>query len=123
MIPFTGTELAAILEGELVGGDGERRCSRAVIDSRQVGPEVCFFAIVGPRDDGHRYLPQAIAAGAGALVIQRSEALPHLQNPTNVAIILVEDTTAALQTLAVHVRHTIDPLVVAITGSVGKTTT
>jgi len=123
MIPITGSELAVILAGELVDGDRDRHCSRAVIDSRQVGPDVCFFAIVGPRDDGHRYLPQAIAAGANALVIQRSEALPHLENPTNVAIILVEDTTVALQALAVHVRRAIAPLVIAITGSVGKTTT
>jgi UDP-N-acetylmuramoyl-tripeptide--D-alanyl-D-alanine ligase len=123
MIPTAGFELATILTGKLVDGDGDNSCSRVVIDSRQVAPEVCFFAIVGPRDDGHRYLPQAIGAGAGALVIQRAEALSHLENPTNAAIILVEDTTIALQVLAVHVRQTIKPLVVAITGSVGKTTT
>ncbi len=123
MIATTGTELTAILNGKLVDGDGDKRCCRVVIDSRQVGPEVCFFAIVGPRDDGHRYLPQAIAAGASVVVIQRPEALPHLENLTSAAIILVDDTTAALQAFSAHVRQTIDPLVVAITGSVGKTTT
>jgi len=123
MIPTTGSELATILTGQLVDGDDDQSCSRVAIDSRQVGPGVCFFAIVGPRDDGHRYLPPTIAAGASALVIQRQEVLPHLENPTNAAIILVEDTTTALQTLAVHVRRRVDPLVVAITGSVGKTTT
>ncbi len=123
MIPTTGSELVTILSGELVDGDDDATCSRVVIDSRQVGPGVCFFAIVGPRDDGHRYLPQAIAGGASILVIQRPEALPHLENATHATIILVDDTTAALQALSAHVRRTINPLVVAITGSVGKTTT
>jgi len=123
MIPTTGSELAAVLAGKLVDGNGAATCSRVVIDSRQVCPEVCFFAIVGPHDDGHRYLPQAIAGGASVLVIQRPEALPHLENATNATIILVDDTTAALQAFSAHVRQTINPLVIAITGSVGKTTT
>jgi UDP-N-acetylmuramoyl-tripeptide--D-alanyl-D-alanine ligase len=120
---MTGTRIAAAVGGELVGGDGSRDCIDVAIDSRRVRPGTCFFAIVGPRDDGHRYLPQAIAAGAAALVIQRDEVLPHLENPTGAAVILVDDTTRALQELAGAVRREIDPIVVAITGSVGKTTT
>ncbi len=123
MIETTGNEIATILGGALADGDGAQVCDRVVIDSRQVGPGVCFFAIVGPRDDGHRYLPQAVAAGARVLVIEKAEALPHLANTSDAAVIVVADTTAALQTLSAHVRQTIDPLVVAITGSVGKTTT
>jgi UDP-N-acetylmuramoyl-tripeptide--D-alanyl-D-alanine ligase len=123
MIRLSGAEVAGILGGDLVDGDPTNSCDRVTIDSREAGPGVCFFAIVGPRDDGHRYLPQSIAAGARILVIQRREALPHLDNPTAATIVVVEDTTAALQRLAVHVRRTIAPLVIAITGSVGKTTT
>ncbi|NKB90269.1 MAG: UDP-N-acetylmuramoyl-tripeptide--D-alanyl-D-alanine ligase [Acidobacteria bacterium] len=123
MIRMTAASIADTLGGELAGGDGDRTIDRVAIDSREVGDGCAFFAIVGPRDDGHRYLPQAIAGGAELLVIQRREALPHLENPTGVALVVVAETTAALQKLATHVRNEIDPTVVAITGSVGKTTT
>lgn len=122
MIAMTAREIAATVGGELLGGDPGRTPVRVVIDSRNVSSGDMFVAIVGPRDDGHRYLQQALAAGAVALLLQRREVAGQLVNADAAALILVPDTTVALQALASHVRDLVAPTVVAITGSVGKTT-
>ncbi|PYQ05063.1 MAG: hypothetical protein DMF83_16545 [Acidobacteria bacterium] len=88
------------------------------IDSRTVRPGEVFFAIAGPRFDGHDFLLAAAAAGAAAAVVHRDVAAPPA-----LGLVRVEDTTRALSDLARHVRTTANVPVVAITGSAGKTTT
>ncbi len=122
MLPLSAERIAQVCAGRLLHGSADTRAHRAEIDSRRVGAGSVFFAIVGPNDDGHRYLDAAVAAGATVLVVSRwSGALAELVG--DAAVILVQDTTSALQQLGAHVRAVVDPLVVAITGSVGKTTT
>lgn len=123
MIPLTAARIAEICGGRLHSGDPDRTAWGVTIDSRALAAGDCFIAIVGPRDDGHRYAQQALAAGASVLVLQRPEICGRLVNSGDAGIVLVEDGTRALQALARYVRDRIDPLVVAITGSVGKTTT
>lgn len=123
MIELDAATMADCIAGELVGGHAHSAIARVVIDSRAVRPGDCFIAIVGPRDDGHRYAQQAIASGAAALVIERRGLVDRLVNELQAAIVVVDETTRALQDLARHVRDTVDPLLIAITGSVGKTTT
>ncbi len=77
-----------------------------------------FFAITGPNHDGHRYVEQALESGALGIVVSSRE-LPDSTGPR----ILVPDTTLALQDLAAAVRRESGMKVVAITGSMGKTTT
>ncbi|MGH9406182.1 MAG: UDP-N-acetylmuramoyl-tripeptide--D-alanyl-D-alanine ligase [Terriglobia bacterium] len=90
------------------------------IDSRSIRPGEVFFAIRGPRFDGHNFVGQALEAGAVAAVVQKGflpmgpEWLP--------ALIGVPDTTRALQQLAGAVRDRWTGRVVGITGSAGKTT-
>jgi UDP-N-acetylmuramoyl-tripeptide--D-alanyl-D-alanine ligase len=91
------------------------------IDTRSLAPGDCFFAIAGPNHDGHDYLEAAVAAGAAGLIVSRAEALPEL--PAGCTALLVEDTTRALQDLAAWLRRESGIVVVAITGSAGKTTT
>jgi UDP-N-acetylmuramoyl-tripeptide--D-alanyl-D-alanine ligase len=88
------------------------------IDSRTTTPGELFFAIAGGRFDGHDFLAEARARGAAAAVVHREAA-----STTGLSLIRVEDTTAALARLARHVREGAGIPVVAITGSVGKTTT
>ncbi|HJO04025.1 MAG TPA: UDP-N-acetylmuramoyl-tripeptide--D-alanyl-D-alanine ligase [Acidobacteriota bacterium] len=123
MIPMTVGQLADVLGCDLETGSASGEIDRVVIDSRNVQSGDLFVAIVGPRDDGHRYLPQALASGAVAVVISRRDVLDHLANPHDAGFVRVEDTTMALQRLARHVRDVVAPTVIAITGSVGKTTT
>ncbi len=89
------------------------------IDSRTVKAGELFFAIVGPRLDGHEFVKAAFARGAVAAVVMRGRTSRYAEAP---ALIGVQDTTRALQDVAAHVRRSRPLRVVGITGSAGKTT-
>ena len=96
------------------------------IDSRTVRAGELFFAIRGENYDGHRFVGDAIASRALAAVVSRDflDSDPGRQiDPHKAALILVDDTLAALQFLAYSVLKSWQGDVVAITGSLGKTTT
>ncbi len=90
------------------------------IDSRAVAPGDLFIAIPGPNHDGHAFLSQALRTAAGALV---SKPVPSEEIPEGKSLIRVPDTLSALRVWARYVLDAVRPKVVAITGSVGKTTT
>lgn len=85
-------------------------------DSRQVRPGNLFVAVCGNQTDGHLYLEQAHRRGAVAALVSR-----HVDSP--LPQLLVPDTVAALQKLASKARDEAKLRLVAVTGSVGKTTT
>jgi UDP-N-acetylmuramoyl-tripeptide--D-alanyl-D-alanine ligase len=115
-------EIARAANGRIAAGDPGRECSGAAIDSRQVSGGELFFAFAGEQTDGHRFLPDAFARGAGAAVVNRGHAVPAGVSD-NAAVIEVEDTFRALHDLARHVRARVPQKLVGITGSAGKTTT
>jgi UDP-N-acetylmuramoyl-tripeptide--D-alanyl-D-alanine ligase len=95
---------------------------RVTIDSRAVAAGDLFVAIHGDRFDGHRFVNDALTAGAVGAVVHRAPTLePGFARPP--LVIQVEDTTRALQAMARDVRRRSGAKVVAITGSAGKTTT
>lgn len=89
-----------------------------VFDSRKAKENTLFVPLKG-ETDGHDYIQSAIANGAIATLWSRSES----EAPEGIAVILVDDTLKALQDLAKAYLAMIQPKVVAITGSNGKTTT
>jgi UDP-N-acetylmuramoyl-tripeptide--D-alanyl-D-alanine ligase len=91
------------------------------IDSRSVSPGEAFFAIKGDRVDGHDYASMAMANGASLLVVSEAR-LPAMGRLT-VPMIVVEDVLAALVRLGIASRARSRAQVIAVTGSVGKTTT
>ncbi len=91
------------------------------IDSRSVVAGDAFFAIKGDRVDGHDYASLAVANGASVIVVSEAK-LPALGRLT-VPMIVVEDVLSALGKLAVASRERSSARIVAVTGSVGKTTT
>ncbi|SDB87549.1 UDP-N-acetylmuramoyl-tripeptide--D-alanyl-D-alanine ligase [Pelagirhabdus alkalitolerans] len=91
-------------------------------DTRMELTDQLFIPIVGDHFNGHDYIKTAIEKGAVASMWQRDYPLPD-DLPTNFPILFVDDTLMGLQTLATAYRDLIDPTVVAITGSNGKTTT
>jgi UDP-N-acetylmuramoyl-tripeptide--D-alanyl-D-alanine ligase len=91
------------------------------IDSRSIGPGEAFFAIKGDRVDGHDYASMAMANGAALLVVSEAR-LPALGRLT-VPMIVVEDVLDALARLGVASRQRTAAKIIAVTGSVGKTTT
>jgi UDP-N-acetylmuramoyl-tripeptide--D-alanyl-D-alanine ligase len=114
---LTFRQIAEMTGGEIVQG-GDVTADSVVIDSREIKPDSAFFAIKGDRLDGHQFVPQALAAGRGAIVSQVPENVP-----AGKAIVRVADTTVALQNMARSIRERYPFTLIAITGSAGKTTT
>lgn len=105
---------------------GGRTIRGGAVDSRLVRPGVAFFALPGERTDGHRFLADAIDAGAAALVVSdaaAARAVEPMAASRDVTLVLVTDTGAALRAAAGAWRQLFQPLTVGITGSVGKTST
>ena len=115
------TNLAKILNARILGPkNAQKTCSAVNIDSRTVKPGDCFFAIPGPNFDGHNFLADALAKGASCSVVH--EEIQPNQFPGK-TILRVNDTVESLGVLAGWYRRECNFKVVAITGSVGKTTT
>jgi UDP-N-acetylmuramoyl-tripeptide--D-alanyl-D-alanine ligase len=114
---LTFRQLAEMTGGALIQG-ADVATESVVIDSREIKPDSVFFAIKGERLDGHQFLSQALATARGAVVSQVPENVP-----ADKGIVLVDDTTVALQNLARSIRERYPFTLVAITGSAGKTTT
>lgn len=112
------SELAAAVAGQLrdPGGD-EPEIDDVTHDSRQAGPGVLFVAIQGERTDGHRFVSDAVAAGAAAVCVER-------ETGAAVPQIVVDDTRAVLGPLAslVHDHPSERLRVIGVTGTDGKTT-
>ncbi len=109
---FSRSEVAAAVDGRLVGDDGV--VDSISIDSRSVGPNSLFVPVVADRD-GHQFIDAARANGASCWLTQHSK--------NDAGEIVVADTTVALQQLARHARIRLGGRVIGITGSAGKTST
>ncbi|HVM00182.1 MAG TPA: UDP-N-acetylmuramoyl-tripeptide--D-alanyl-D-alanine ligase [Egibacteraceae bacterium] len=115
-------ELAAL--ADVVGGDladdadAARTVDEVTIDSRGARPGSLFVPLRGERADGHDFLDDAVGRGATGYLFEARR--PPAAHP---GAVVVDDPADALLGLGAWVRDTIDPTVVAITGSSGKTTT
>ncbi len=110
---YSGAELNAIFETELASNLTIKGVS---IDTRTLQPGELFIAIKGRQMDGHDYVPQAVATGAAAVIIEHP--MPDLAVPQ----IVVDDALKAMQCLGEYARRRSKARVIAVTGSVGKTT-
>src|SRR5579871_888116 len=112
--------LLAATKGRLIGGAPEA-ITGVSIDSRTVAPGEAFFAIKGDRFDGHDFVAQAFAAGAGVAVVAKDR-LVGLGKPAG-TLVVVDDVLAALADLGRAARGRSPARIAAVTGSVGKTGT
>ncbi|MBE9137268.1 UDP-N-acetylmuramoyl-tripeptide--D-alanyl-D-alanine ligase [Nodosilinea sp. LEGE 07088] len=96
---------------------GEVEVSSITTDTRHLRENALFIALHGDRFDGHQFVEHAIANGAIAAVVEQSKCLAHLP------CLPVADTLVAYQALGHWWRTQQRAAIVAITGSVGKTTT
>lgn len=115
---LTVGQLLEAVEGTLLYGDSEDSFRYVSTDSRQVMTTELFIPLVGENHDGHQYLANAIENGAKGFLTQ----IKDVPKGASFAV-LVSDTTQALGRLASYVRRQSNAKVIAITGSVGKTTT
>jgi UDP-N-acetylmuramoyl-tripeptide--D-alanyl-D-alanine ligase len=116
MIELTLEEIARVTGGQASDATG-LRIAEVATDTRRLVPGAMFVALRGESADGHDHLAAAVEAGAVAALVER---VPEgLGLPT----VRVDDTWRALADLGRHVRERVAPHTVAVTGSVGKTTT
>lgn len=108
-----------------VTGVADRVCRGCVIDSREVERDSIFVAFPGERVDGNDFAAQAIEAGAAAVVMTREpdRALRRLADDREAALFVTDDPEEFLLRLAQGYRARLRCTVVAVTGSIGKTTT
>ncbi|WP_306030504.1 UDP-N-acetylmuramoylalanyl-D-glutamyl-2,6-diaminopimelate--D-alanyl-D-alanine ligase [Stappia sp. MMSF_3263] len=112
-------EMVEATSGELRGADIPD-ISGISIDSRSIAPGEAFVAIAGERFDGHDFVGKALAGGAGLAVVARDR-LDRL--PADGRYLVVDDPLAALRDLGRAARARSRARIVAVTGSVGKTST
>ena len=110
LVRLTGGRLMARSERSIRGG---------AVDSRLVEAGNMFVALPGERTDGHRFLPDAVARGAAALIVTRPP--EDIAAIGDVTVVRVADALAALHAVAGGWRTRFDPLVVGVTGSIAKT--
>lgn len=93
------------------------------IDSRTISAGDLFFAVRGERFDGHAFVGAALARGAVAAIVARTQVASLPDEALAAPLLVVENPLLALQSLAARVRRMWGRHVVAVTGSAGKTTT
>ena len=115
---MTVAELAALLG---LPGGSRAGITSITTDSRETESGSLFIAIKGERFDGHDFIPQAIARGAAAVIAER---MPEgLSEEESARVLVVENTLDALGKVAKAYKSRVKPRTIAVTGSVGKTTT
>jgi len=90
------------------------------IDSRTIAPGEAYFAIKGDVHDGHDFVTAALNAGAALAVVETAQ---RDKFAADAPLLVVDDVLAGLVELALAARARLDAKVIAITGSVGKTST
>lgn len=125
MHKFTVADVARATGGDIWPNESDGGISAIATDSRTTQPGELYVALRGTRFDGHQFIPEALRAGAAAVLMEAS-ALPEIQvalQAADIPAVLVSDTLDALQSLATWHRSRLKGPVVAITGSNGKTST
>ena len=121
MLHITTREIAEITGGSLVGGaSGDEQVTGAArIDSREVGEGDLFAAFLGEHVDGHDYLDAARTAGAAAALVTEDRGTPAVR------VADVREALSALARAQLESARTENPdlVVLAVTGSAGKTGT
>ena len=108
------SQLQSAVGGEIIGGDTE--FIGAAYDSREAFPGCLFVCLPGERTDGHNFIDSAAEKGAVAAICTKKV-------ETRIPYILVPDSLKAFQEAARIYASTLHIPTVAVTGSVGKTTT
>ena len=111
-------DIVKATNGKLICGDGGFEISEIITDSRKAGSNMLFVPIAGENNDGHDFIGSAFEKGADAVITHRD--IPAVSGKN---IIRVADTRIALGDIAAYYKEKYNLPTVAVTGSVGKTTT
>lgn len=116
---YTTNDIADIIQADKIGGN-DYVTEHLLIDSRKIVFPITslFFALPGPRRDGHEFIQEVYERGVRCFVVNKTYELPELNE---VVFLKVENVLTALQLLAAHHRKQFNIPVIGITGSNGKT--
>lgn len=114
MIPLKLKDVAAACSAEF-SGDGEKKIYSVCTDTRKIEEGCLFIALKGENFDGNAFVEEALSKGAAAAVSSR--------DVDDDCVLKVQDTCKALSLIAGMYRRRFKIPVIALTGSVGKTTT
>lgn len=110
--------LLKIIGGKFLNDGTKRKIKDIKIDSRQIEKDDAFIALIGINFDGHDYIKEVLKRKPSVIILCKK-----IDIKTKVPIILVEDTYDSLMKIGAFFRYKYDIPVIAVTGSVGKTTT
>lgn len=117
MRALTAYEASILCDGKIICGN-ENACFNGIcIDSREAAEGQLFVALKGEVTDGHKYIQKAVDGGCSVVLSQNNEIYEGC------TVIKVSNTLKAFHKIAEGYRKMYSPLVVGVTGSVGKTTT
>ena len=117
-------DIINICNGKLIMGDENIICDNFSKDTRTIEKNDVYVGIKGENFDGNTLYEQALEKGAKVCLLQGVEIDEEIKNKySDRAIIMVDDTIKAIQQVASYKRDLYNIPVVAITGSVGKTST
>lgn len=111
-------EIVEITDGVLISGNPEDEVLDLCIDSRVAKKGDLFIPLLGANTDGHHYLLSALKEASAALCSQEGILVSEEKG-----LILVKDTEKAMDAIGVYYRNQTNKPMIAVTGSVGKTTT
>lgn len=112
-------DVVRLCQGKVLYGDEKLKLSTFCTDTRTLNEGDVYVGICGERVDGNDFYKEAFEKGASCLILSKEPT----EKLDGVTVILVTDTLVCLQELAKYKRSLYDILVIAITGSVGKTST
>lgn len=107
--------------GTLLCGDENLECLSFSKDTRTIKEEDIYIGIKGDNFDGNKFYREAFNKGAKACILDCDS--KEVNDYLNETIVIVPDSIKCIQTLATYKREMFDIPVIAVTGSVGKTTT
>lgn len=113
-------DVVRLCNGKLINGNLDLVLGDFCTDTRKVKDNDVYVGIKGEVHDGNDFYQEAINNGAGVCIL---DTIKEDSDFGDVTVVLVEDTLECLQELAKYKRSLYDIPVIAITGSVGKTST
>ncbi len=113
------TEIKDYTNGKFIKQNNNAYISKISIDSRDINDKTLFVPIIGVVHDGHKFMESAYDAGCRSFICD----VNHDFDKEDINLVKVSDTTLAFASIAKGYRNKFDIPLVAITGSVGKTST
>lgn len=111
---------------QVIGNAELKEISNITLDSRRVSKNSLFFAIAGEKQDGHKFIPDAINQGASAIVLQNANAVPDqiFSHSGCVKVVVAESRKSLAEFSNIFYGEPSKKIkLIGITGTKGKTTT